>query len=178
MPLERVGVEHPLVCKGVTPSGPCEYKSEPGAEACALHGGSGTSQASERRELRNYKLNSAFAGRAKELGDSPAIKSLNDEIALLRTALEVIFNNIKTENEMLLYVDKIEKITNGIQKLLESTQKLQEKNKELMSRDQVVGLFDRLLDKIIERISDSDTIKQLADDAYEILSKGARCGTQ
>jgi hypothetical protein len=172
MSLKRVGIEHPLVCQSSTPSGPCEYQAEPGASKCALHGGCQTSQASEKKELRNYKLNNAFAGRARELGTSPAIKTLTDEIALLRTALEVIFNSIKTENEMLLYTDKIERLTNGIQKLLESAHKLQEKNKELMSRDQVVGLFDRLLEKIIERIPDPDVISALAADAFEIISKG------
>lgn len=171
MSLKRVGPDHPSCCQRQTPTGNCDYQAVPGGLYCALHGGSGGAAAEERRELRNFKLNSAFAGRAKELGNSPAIKNLTDEIALMRTALEVIFNSIKSEHEMLVYSDKIEKLTKGIQNLIESLQKMQEKNKELMSRDRVMQIFDDLMTKIVERVSDPDVIAHLANDSFEIISK-------
>lgn len=171
MGLERVGPDHPQCCKRNNPTSACHYKAEPGSEYCSLHGGSAASAANGRQELRNYKLNSVYAGRAKQLGDSPAIKNLNDEIALLRTTLEVVFNSIKSENEMLLYVDKIEKLVKGVQNAVESLQKLQEKNKELLSRDTVMAIFDGLMDKIVEHIQDPDTIKCLADEGFSIIQK-------
>lgn len=169
--LNRVGPDHPRACQGNTGNGPCCYEAMEGAQFCGLHGGGGTSAAQARRELKNYKLNSIYSDRVKEFGNSPGIKSLTDEIALLRTALEVIYNGIKTENEMLLYSDKVERLAKSIQGLLETAQKLQEKNKELLGRDVVIAIFDSLMEKICERVSDPDVILALANDGYNIIAK-------
>jgi hypothetical protein len=170
--LNRVGPDHPRVCQGNTGTGPCCYEAMPGASFCGLHGGGNAAAGQARKELRNYKLNSIYAERTQELGSSPNIKNLSDEIALLRVSLEVIFNSIKSENEMLLYVDKIEKLTKGIQGLLETLQRLQEKNKELLGRDTVVQIFDALMEKICERVQDPDIILALAEDGHGIIARG------
>lgn len=170
--LNRVGPDHPRVCQGNAGSGPCCYEAMDGALFCGLHGGGPAGAGQIRRELKNYKLNALYGDRVKEFGNSPGIKSLTDEIALLRVSLEVIFNSIKSENEMLLYVDKIEKLTKGIQGLLETLQKLQEKNKELLGRDTVIAIFDALMEKICERVHDPDIILALAEDGHGIIARG------
>jgi hypothetical protein len=171
--LERVGSDSPHCCQGETGSGPCVYKAVPGSKFCSLHGGGCTALAQDRQELRNYQLSVAkFADRARSLGSSPGIKNLSDEIALMRVTLETVFNSISSENEMLLYADRIEKLTHGIQKLVESWQKIQERNNELLGREQVMAIFDALLIKIVEKVKDPDILKQLAEDAFEIITKG------
>lgn len=168
----RVGSDHPRVCQGNVGTGPCCYEAVEGAQFCSLHGAGATGSGQARRELKNYRLNNIFGDRVKELGASPGIKSLTDEIALLRVSLEVIFNSIKNENEMYLYIDKIEKLTKGIQSLLETLQKLQEKNKELLGRDTVIAIFDQLMEKICERVHDPDIILALAEDGHGIIARG------
>lgn len=170
--LQRVGPDHPEACQSNTGNGPCCYKREPNSLFCAIHGGGASSAAGERRELQNYKLNSVFADRASQLSNSPRIKSLTDEIALVRTALETVFNSIKSENEMVLYVDRIEKLSTTVSKLITTLQNIQEKNKELLGREVVMSIFDQILEKIVQRVGDPDVIKCLADDAYEIILKG------
>lgn len=170
--LTRVGPDHPRACQGNTGSGPCSYEQEPNSLFCSLHGGCATSAGHARRELKNYKLNDLYGTRTKELASSPGIKNVTDEIALLRVSLETIFNSIKSENEMLLYVDKIEKLTKGIQGLIETLQKMQEKNKELLGRDTVIAIFDALMEKICERVRDPDIILALAEDGHGIIARG------
>jgi len=170
--LQRVGPDHPEACQGNTGNGPCCYKRDDNSLYCSIHGGGSSSAAGERRELQNYKLNSAFAGRAQDFSNSPRIKSLTDEIAILRTSLETVFNGIKNENEMLLYVDKLDKLATSISKLIMNLQNIQEKNKELLGREVVMSIFDQILEKIVVRVGDPDVIKCLADDAYEIILKG------
>lgn len=170
--IQRVGSDHPECCQGNTGNGGCEYKRGPNSLYCPLHGGSGSEQTAERADLRQYKLNSIFAGRAKEFSKGSAVKNLADEIALMRTTLEAVFNGIQNTNELMLYCDKIDKLTQGIAKLSETWQKLQERNKELMGRDEIVSLFDQLIEKIIERVTDPDTIALLAEDSRVILERG------
>lgn len=168
--LERVGADHPQACQGGK-NGPCVYKALPGSTGCSLHAGSQASAASKRADLKNYKLNALFGNRAQELANSPKIKSLTEEIGLMRVALETIFNAISDANGMLLYADRIEKMVKGIQNLVTTTQMLQEKNKELLGRDTVMSIIDQILEKIVLRIEDPDIIKALADDCYEVVIK-------
>lgn len=173
--LTRVGPDHPRVCQGNTGAGPCSYESEFGSVFCSLHGAAGSTKATEKRELRNYRLNSAFADRADGLAKSPGLKNLTDEIALLRVALETIFNGIQNANEMLLYSDKIEKLAKTITSTVESLQKLQEKNKELLSREQVLVIFDSLMNLIVQHVKDPDALLQLAQEGSNVISKGLGC---
>lgn len=170
--LERVGLDHPECCQGTTGQGGCEYRQSPGSLYCGIHAGGAAQKSAERAELRNYQLNSAYAKRASDMSKSSAVKNLTDEIALMRVALETVFNSINNPNEMLLYVDKIDKLANGIQKLIESWQKIQERNRELLGRETVLAIFDNLMEKICERVTDPDVIQALATDGYEIISKG------
>lgn len=168
--LERVGPDHPQACQGGK-NGPCPYKAEPGSDRCSIHGGSASSAASKRLELKNYKINSLYAERAADHASSPVVKNLTDEIGLMRTSLEVVFNSISSASEMLLYVDKIQKMTEGISKLITTLQTLQEKNKELLGRDTVMSIIDQILEKIVLRIDDPDIIQALADDCYQVVVK-------
>lgn len=170
--IQRVGVDHPDVCRGNTGAGPCEFLQVPGSPYCPVHGSSTSQISAEKAELRQYKLNSIFATRAKDFHKSNNVKNLGDEIALMRTTLEAVFNHLNGPNELLLYCDKIEKLANGIAKLIESWQKLQERNKELMAREEVIALFDGLLNKILERVTDPEVIAMLAEDCRVILERG------
>jgi hypothetical protein len=171
--LERVGITHPEVCQGNTGQGPCEYKRSPGSDYCSIHGAGASIKAQERAELRNLRItNATYGQRAKEIAGSGGLKNLTDEIALMRVSLEAIFNNINNANEMLLYVDRLDKLANTISKLTESWQRLQEKNKELLGRDTVLAIFDQLMEKIVERVTDPDVIRSLAEDGYNIIAKG------
>jgi hypothetical protein len=170
--LQRVGTDHPECCQGTTGSQQCEYKRVAGSPYCQVHGPVSMQAAAEKAELKQYRLNSIFAGRAKDFAKSSQVKNLTDEIALMRTTLEGVFNGINNVNELMLYSDKIDKLSSGIAKLTDTWQKLQERNKELMGRDEVIALFDELLNKIIERVTDPDAIALLAEDCRVILEKG------
>lgn len=171
MALKRVGTDHPRVCQRANPTGPCVYEAEPGALYCAMHGGSGAALAAKDQELRNYKLNNVLGGRTRELASSPGVKNLNDEIALMRATLETVVNSLDTASAVILHVEKIERLNKGIRDTIEVFQKLQEKNKELLGRDTVLAIFDAIMTKIAERVTDPDVIQALAQDGCEIISK-------
>lgn len=169
--IERVGANHPDVCQGNTGKGPCEYRQVPGSPFCSIHGAGNSVGNTARRDLRNLRLNSTFGQRAGELASSTGVKTLTDEIALMRVTLETVFNGIKDGNEMLLYVDKIEKLTKGIQSLVESWQKIQEKNKELLDRTTVTAIWDQLIGLIVDKVEDPDVVRAIAEEGMEIISK-------
>lgn len=170
--LERVSNDDPRACQKGTQAGPCPYKALEGSLYCPIHGGTPAALATEKADLKKYKLNSAYAGRAKDFAGSTDLKSLTDELALLRTSLEVIFNSIKNEGEMLLYSDKIEKLSKGIQSMVVDIQKLQERNRELLGKDTVFAIFDRIMQLLVEHVKDADVLLILAEKGCEIITNG------
>lgn len=174
MSVTRVGTNDPSVCQGNTGNGPCHYKAVPNSKFCELHGGSAAIKANQREELRNYQLNGLLAERAARLGNSTQIKSLADEIGLMRALLESIFNQLETPEHALLYSDKIEKLAKNIGDLVERWQKLQEKNKELLDREAVMRIFDKILEKVVVHLADQpDAIRVLAEEGYAIITGGS-----
>lgn len=169
--IERVGVSHPECCEANNANGQCEYRRVSGSRNCPVHAGGAAVGGQEKRELTNLRLNSLYGNRAKELSGKGSVKNLTDEIALMRVALETIFNMIESANDMFIHVDKIDKLTSGIMKLIESWQKIQEKNKELLGRETVMAIFDQLIEAIVLRVKDPDVVKALADDGYNIIIK-------
>lgn len=170
-PIVRVSANDPQRCQGSTKNGPCYYKQVSGSTCCPLHGGAASELAQDKRELRNYRLNTAAGERAKEMSGSGDVKNLGDEIHLMRAALETVFNNIQSPNDMMIHMDKIHKLTDGIGKLAATWQKLEKENKELLGRDTVLMIFDQLLSKIAERVNDPDVVAALAEDSFDIISK-------
>jgi hypothetical protein len=170
--INRVGVDHPEVCGGNTGAGPCTYQREVGSLYCPLHGAANSKGTAEKAELRNLRINSIYAQRAKDLTQNSGIKCLGDEIALMRVTLETVFNSIKNENEMLMYADKIENLTKGVSNLVVAWQKLQERNKELLDRQTVMSIADGILEEIVRLVDNPDTIRQLADAIYNVVTKG------
>lgn len=171
-PIVRVSENDPQRCQGSTGRGPCGYKQAPGSQFCPLHGGSSSGVSQDRAALRNYKLAGAYGDRANGVAATGNVKNLADEIALMRVTLETIFNSIKSPNDMLLYADKIAKLTDGINKLVTGWQKLEVANKELLGRETVLNIFDQLMEKIVELVTDPDVILQLADSGHEIIARG------
>lgn len=171
-PIERVGINHPDCCQANNAHGQCEYRAAPGSKNCPVHAGGTAEKAKAKRELLNLRLNTAFGKRVGEIRNSGNVKNLTDEIAMLRTALEAIGNMIESQNDVLVYVDRIDKLAASISKLVDTWQKIQEKNKELMGRETVLALFDQLMDCIVQRVTDPDALRALADDAHGIVMKG------
>lgn len=169
--VERVGIEHPEVCQERTVHGPCEYRRVPGSLQCSIHAGGSAEKGMQKRELLNLRINTVWGDRAKEIAGKGSVKNLTDEIALMRVTLETMFNTIQSAQEMLLYVDKIDRLSSGIMKLVESWQKIQEKNKELLGRETVIAIFDQLIEVIVTKVKDPDTVKELAEDGYNIIMK-------
>lgn len=170
--LERVGPRHPECCQATLGTGRCHYKAAPGAQYCFLHGGGASAGKAKRQELKNYLIQSEHGRRAGELANSGALKDLTDEVALVRLALEGIIKTVKSNNDLLLYSDKISSLSRTIQGLVETVQKMQEKNKELIDRTTLLGITDGILNVILKYVEDPDNQRLIGEEIYECIIKG------
>jgi len=163
---ERVGPRHPNCCQGTIATGRCNYKAVDGSQFCPLHGGGAAAAGTKRAELRNYVLSTAYAQRAGQLANSGHLKDLTDEVALSRLTLESLLKLCKTDNDFLIYGDKINATIKNVQVLVESLQKMQERNKELLDKQTLFSIADDILQIIVSHVTDPDAQKECGEMIY------------
>jgi hypothetical protein len=150
-----------LIQSGVN-AGQCQYKAVPGCKYCIMHGGGTQAANNKKNALKNYQL-TQYAARVGDLSNSPDIKSLREEIGILRLTLENVLNQCENANKLLLYTDKITNLTDKINKLVVSCQNIEEKNNNLLDRKVVIVIADSIVTLISEYISDPDKLLEIGD---------------
>lgn len=176
--IERISDEaDPDRCQAVRKTqGQCINKAAPGSEYCLAHGGNRGQMKQDAISLRNYRLTKVFA-RAQSLGENKNVKSLRDEIGVLRMMLEVKLNQCKDQYELILQSAPIENLIVKIDKLVNSCHKLEGSMGELLDKSAILQfassvitiigselgdlenseeLINRIADKILDTLKDED----------------------
>jgi len=150
--------------------GQCINVSVEGGNFCLVHGGNKILQAKAKSELRNYRLTRNKA-RLIELGNSSGIKSLRDEIAILRILLEERFNAITNDNELILQSGAMSEMIMKIERVVTSCQKLEERTGIMLDKAQVMNIAEQIIDIITNNISDPVIVEKISADIAEVFTK-------
>lgn len=167
--IETVGPGHPSACQACFSHGPCPNLKSPHSDYCDKHQGFMATKTVARASLNNYIINSQYGQRAAEMARNPQFKNLTDEVTLVRVALETLFRKIKTDDDMLVYSERIIALTGTIQKLMESCQKIQERNKDLLDRATIFAIANDILAIMACSIDDVDLVAKMGDEIYESI---------
>jgi len=122
-----------------------------------MHGGAGQVDKNKAYQIAKYRLEQ-YGGRVKEFANDDMIKSLRDEIGILRMTLENLINQCKTANQLVMFIDKITSLVNQIRQTVESTHKLEEKTAQLLDRRVIVIIADSVVQIIADHIKDPDVL--------------------
>lgn len=173
---ERCEATDPNRCQGIIRSGPsagqCFFKAVPNSTFCPRCGGASQHNKNEQVALRNYRL-TQYAARVGELAGNSEIKSLREEIGIVRMTLETLLNSCKTQNDALIYIDKINSLVDNIKKLIEASQKLEEKNNNLLDRKVVIVIGDSIVSLLAQYITDPDQLNEIGGKICESIENAA-----
>ena len=161
--IERVDEDDPWRCQSTTKKGQCRNKATTLGGTCAVHGGNKTIQAIEKKDMRNYKL-AKFQVALNRHANSPRLKSLNDEVAILRMTLEEVLNSCDCEHDLMLQSHLISDLVVKIEKLVKSCHSL-ESSLGMMLDKQTILAFAQ---KVIEVVSK----EELEESQLESISNG------
>jgi hypothetical protein len=161
----RVGRSHPSCCKQEG----CEFERKPNSEYCVAHPYDYGPK--DNKGLRQYVLNNTLGKRAGVFLNNPGSKSIAEELALLRAILELVLNKVKTEDDAILFIDRIDKSANTISKLIMDSQKIEERNKDLLDRATVFAIGDAILAILVDVVP-QDTLMVVTEKIYEAITTG------
>ncbi len=157
----------PRRCKYSYPHEQCWREAEPGCEYCLAHGGKSTALAEDTRLYHLAEVDSRT--RLAELSSHERIKSLREEIALVRILIEKRMNMIKTEADLLSACGPINNMLLTLEKLIKSCHALEQSLGELLSKQSVVRLGQSICEIVIEELQGIEGHEEIIDRIVERL---------
>ncbi len=151
----------PRRCKHSYPNEQCWWEAEYGCEFCLRHGGRSKAQAEEKRLYQLADIDNRR--RLAELAGDENIKSLREEIGLLRILIERTMNAAKTPAELLSSSTSINSMLLTAQKLVKSCHELEQSTGELLSKQAVVKLGQKICEIVIEELQGIEGHEQIID---------------
>jgi hypothetical protein len=157
----RVAEDSPVRCQANMMGGrsQCIFQRIPNSEYCPMHTANGQRKADD-RALKLYRLQN-YRERVEDIAGSPYIKSLKEEIGILRMALEQIINMCDTPNKLSMYLDKMTNMIAQIAKLVNSAQNLEEKAGTLIDKSAIMVFADTIVSILSQYITDPDILIEI-----------------
>ena len=159
-----VKIHHPNErCESTGKDAQCPYCKVGGSNHCPRHGANSGLNVQKVERLRNYRL-AKWKNRVGEFADSPGIKSLRDEIGILRLTLETMLESCNDSMELILYSQRISDLVMKIEKLVVSCDKLENRMGLLLDKKSVLYLAQRYVEIINEHVEDVETIDAISNE--------------
>lgn len=162
--------DDPNRCQTTIPGGQCPNPALEGHEVCATHVRSGKD-----RELQHYLITNKLLGTAARRHAGVAeIKSLRDEIALTRAMVEVLYNSIESQAELVAAMPRIHANILAIEKLVNTCHQMEVRLGDLLDKAALLTLAQRLIEIIdsnLKGVPDHDLIvENVATQMLEAIS--------
>lgn len=143
----------------------CSNESNEHTEYCDIHD---RFNKSEKEGKRLYQLHK-WQRRIQEFDNSDKVKSVRDELAILRMSLETILNACNTAADIMIRSAQIAKLVDQINTLVVSTHKIEKSLGLVVDKDQLVGFAMRILTVITTYVSNPDTLELIAEGIKGVL---------
>lgn len=160
---KRCEPDDPNRCQCVTGQGQCGNLAIEGSKFCGAHGGNAAAKVLDQKNLSNYRL-AKYQNRLAQFADSDKLKSLRDEIGILRILIEERFNySIKTDNDLLLHSGPLADLIMKVEKLVSSCDRIESKLGLMMDKTQVMQLATEVVEIIGHFVTDEATLMEIAE---------------
>ena len=145
----------------IAAKGQCRNVSMDGSGFCQQRG-SRNRAAIAKQEIYNYRL-TKFQARMEEFANSDKVKSLREEIGLIRIMIEEIVNRCKDATELILMSGKISHLIMQAEKLVVSCHKLEASTGLLLDKTAVLQLAGVIINIIHQHVTDEKVIELVSD---------------
>ncbi len=154
--------------------GQCLYKALPGSQYCARHGGNAAQQSTQKKVIRKYQL-AQWQDRKNEFADHDDIKSLREEIGILRMVMENMLTQCHSPRDMLMWSTKIVDTALKINTVIASCHRLEASTGMLLDKSSALHLASLIVDIIGKYVTDEEQIDKISTDiAVAILQLNSK----
>ena len=181
MPVILIMIEHKLIrwdpfehpgsdrCTVTHKDQQCPYCVVEGSKYCHRHNANHDLKKQERESLKNYRL-TKWRHRISELANSPEVKSLREEIGIMRMMLEEMLEGCTDRVELLLYSSRISDLVMKVEKLVVSCDKLENRMGLLLDKQSILFLATQYIEIIHNHIEDAEVLESINEEIVRATS--------
>jgi hypothetical protein len=162
--------EHPDRCTAQAGHTQCPYLKVPGTDVCEIHAYHNRQRVSLTQNRKIY-LAAQWQADAGPFADSDEIKSLRQEIGILRLLLFRMMESCKSPNDLLMRHSSISELILKIQKVVEACHKLEAASGGLLDKDHLSSFGLTVINLVSTYINDPDTLRKFAGALVEEIKK-------
>ena len=167
----KVAEDDPRRCQATnTQYGQCMNKAVDGSDYCICHGGAHAIKRRNREAMRNYVL-TKWQAKLDQHRDAPDVKSLRDEIAILRMLMQERLEHCSTELDLILQSGPISDLVMKIDKVVNSCHKLEGSLGQLLDKQAILQFANEVITVITEHLDEPEKIDQISTGILEIVGR-------
>lgn len=165
----RVEDGDPDQCLSMGKHGQCRFKRVPGGNHCEIHGGNKIIESQNKKSLNLYRL-SKWEARIRELSLPETLKSLNEEMGILRIMLEERVNACTSATQLVLNSAGISELIVKIRDTAKVVHNLDVATGKTLDKTALTQFASEII-SILSKHVDPDTLSLVADDLEEALER-------
>jgi hypothetical protein len=158
--------DDPNRCQATMKRGQCNFPAVIGGTYCICHGGKQQLKIADKNNIHRYRL-AAYQFRLDSLTDSTTIKSLRDEIAILRFLVQKQLESC--ENDILPFSSVIAMLISAIDSLVVSCTKVENSLKDFIDNENAFEIAENILGLV--RVLVKDKFQAISDDFLDLLAR-------
>lgn len=177
MPIEskftRVEPDSPIRCQGRYTHGQCPFQRLEGSEFCAMHCGPLQATAKEEKSKRVYRL-AKWQQRVSEVADHEQVKSLREEIGILRVLMEEVMGICHDSTTLLMYSNKISDLATRIEKLVSSCHRLEQSSGLLLDKSAALNIGAQIVEIVSKYVQQEDALDAIGQGIVDAILKAQK----
>lgn len=150
----------PERCVGIRIGSQCNFKRRPGREMCPVCDKHFYKQ--DRKEKTDVYLLTKWRDRLSRLTTDDGIKSLRDEIGIVRMTLESLLNLCSKDEDLVLNSTKICELVGKCEHLVVACQKLEKTTGMMMDKTTALQIASNIVTIISEFVTDVEVIDKIS----------------
>ena len=158
--IEICAPDDPNRCQGVTAFGQCNKLSIPGRDRCPMH--DGAKAIKNKKEVSGYQL-TKWRGRLDRLADTNGVRSLRDEIGILKMTLEALVQRCQTDDDLIEKASAFGELIMKIEKVVLSCHRLEKTTGMMLDKTAALQIAANICQIIGEEVEDEDQIVRITD---------------
>lgn len=164
------GEDDPERCQAINKYGQCHYKAVPGGTNCPMHGGIAQTKSQKAKALRNYKL-TKWQAKLEQYADNPNIKSLRDEVGILRIMMEQRLETCHDAGDLIYQSGPIGDLVLKIEKVVTSCHRLEGSMGQLLDKQAILQFASEIINVVGSEIEDEVVINRIANKILASVSR-------
>ena len=117
-----------------------------------------------------FKL-TRWQNRMLELGNDANVKSLHDEIGIIRLTLEGVVNSCQSDSDLIVHSHRISDLVSRSEKLITSLHKIEKSTGNLLDKSALLQLAGKIIGILKDEITDAMTIERIANKIVDVISE-------